>query len=182
MRPVKLTVGASPIGFAQTWAYPAGSQHEFFKIPTYELTASGIDAAGKKASRTFEVLRFGVQGKAGAPPRVVGLSEFQVHTIKAWLPDYRVHSARSQEQGAWQVYGNFLIHDGPDDPSIQVYATIGCIEICRGPRGFDQFNDFLIALSGPSAKDRAGELAEIGWARNITITYLTAPRPPLQRA
>jgi len=97
--------------------------------------------------------------------------------IKAWLPNYTVHSAASLEAGAWQVYQNFLIHDGPDDPANEVYATIGCIEICGQPQGFDTFNNFLIGLSGPKAKDRAAQLAEIGAARNLTITYLKAPRP-----
>ena len=32
------------------------------------------------------------------------------------------------EDGAWQVHGNYLIHDGPDDPMTQVYVTAGCIE------------------------------------------------------
>jgi hypothetical protein len=145
------------------------------------LTVSGTDAAGSKLSGTYEVIRFGVQGKAGASPRVVGLAEYQVHKIKAWLPTYTVHSAVSVEVGAWQVYGNFLIHDGPDDPHREVYASIGCVEICHGPKGFDAFNDFLIECSGPSATNRADQLAEIGRAKNMTITYLQAPRPPLVR-
>lgn len=114
-----------------------------------------------------------------SPPTVVGLADFQVHVIKAWLPNYSVHSAVSLERGAWQVYGNFLIHDGPDNPKVQVYASIGCIEICNGPRGFDIFNDFLISLSGPTSTDRADQLVEIGRAKKMFIKYLKASRPPL---
>lgn len=179
MRPVRLVVGASSNGSAITWAYPDGGAQRY-KIPTYELKAAGKDGAGIASEKTFEVFRFGVQqvGKTGTP-RVVGLAEHQKHTIKAWLPHYSVHSATSLEKGAWQVYGNFLIHDGPDDPHRQVYASIGCIELCGGPAGFDIFNDYLIALSGPTASGRDKQLLQIGNAKNITIEYIKASRPPL---
>ena len=182
MRAIKLQVGAKPIGSALTWAYPDGGA-ETYRIPTYELIASGKDAKGAESKRSFEVIRFGVQqkGKRGKA-RVVGLANHQVHTIKAWLPHYTVHSAASPEKGAWQVYDNFLIHDGPDDPHRQVYASIGCVEICGGPNGFVGFNDYLIGLSGAKAKDRANQLKEMGAARNIAIEYEKAARPTLQRA
>lgn len=181
MRPVKLLVGSKPIGTAVTWAYPDGGA-ETYIIPTYELTVSGKDHGGVSHQRKFEVIRFGVyqKGKRGQPT-VVGLANHQIHIIKAWLPDYTVHSASSPEKGAWQVNENFLIHDGPDDPHRQVYASIGCIEICGGPNGFVDFNDYLIQLSGPKSTNRAEQLKEIGRARNISIEYEKASRPPLRR-
>jgi hypothetical protein len=183
VRNVNLVVGNKPIGSALTWAYPNGKHHGVFQIPTYELTVTGADDNGMKRERKFEVIRFGVQGKTSkSSPIVVGLANFQVHVITAWLPDYFVHSAISVEKGAWQVYGNFLIHDGPDNPKIEVYASIGCIEICNGPRGFDIFNDFLISLSGPKSANRADQLAEIGRAKSMSITYLKASRPLLVKA
>jgi hypothetical protein len=125
------------------------------------------------------VFRFGVQAKTSDTATVVGLAEQQSHVIKAWLPDYRVHSARSLEKGAWQVYGNFLIHDGPDNPLTEIYASIGCIEICNGPEGFNQFNDYLISLSGAAGGGRDEKLSQIGKSGKMTITYLKATRPPL---
>jgi hypothetical protein len=181
MRQVRLEVGNKKIGTALTWAYPEGKAHGLFWIPTYNLEVSGTDASGGKVSRSFEVFRFGVHCPTkSSSPTVVGLAKYQVHVIKAWLPHYSVHSAPSVEQGAWQVYGNFLIHDGPDDPKKEVYASIGCIEICNGPAGFDAFNDYLISLSGPTSSSRKAQLAEIGRARNLTITYLAATRPALK--
>lgn len=181
MRPVKLHVGAKPIGVAVTWAYPDGGA-ETYLIPTYELTASGKDPKGASSKRTFEVIRFGVhqKGKRGRA-MVVGLADQQVHSIKTWLPHYTVHSASSPEKGAWQVYANFLIHDGPDDPHRQVYASIGCVEICGGPNGFVEFNNYIIHLSGPKAANRADQLKEIGSARNMSIVYEKARRPSLKR-
>lgn len=180
MRKIELVVGNKQINTGFTWAYPAGQHHGIFLIPIYELTVSGKNAEGQNLSRKFEVFRFGVScPTAKSQPKVVGLADSQTHVIKAWLPNYTVHSASSLEKGAWQVYDSFLIHDGPDDPKKEIYASIGCVEICNGPQGFDDFNDFLIQLSGASASSRAEQLKQIGQASNMRITYLKAARPPL---
>jgi len=179
MRKIKMVVGNKKIGTALTWAYPNGQSLGIYKIPTYTLTVSGELDDGKRTKKDYEILRFGIQGKTSKSARVVGLADAQKHKIKSWLPNYTVHSARSLEQGAWQVYGNFLIHDGPDDPKREVYASIGCLEVCNGPRGFDKFNDFIIELSGSTQPTRKSKLKEIGKSRVITIHYKSAVRPPL---
>jgi hypothetical protein len=61
-----------------------------------------------------------------------------------------------------------------------VYASIGCVEICGGPTGFVEFNNYLIELSGPTSTIRAEQLKEIGAARNISIEYEKAIRPPIE--
>jgi hypothetical protein len=158
MRSIKLQVGNKEIGSALTWAYPYGEAYGYYKIPTYELTVSGKNDKGFLQQKKFEVLRFGVKGPKGDKPRVVGLADQQSHIIKAWLPHYTVHSAASLERGAWQVYDNFLIHDGPDDPKREAYASVVCVEVCNGPQGFDMFNDFIISLSGAKAVNRDAKL------------------------
>lgn len=180
MRKIKILVGNTPMGAALTWAYPNGRTYGLYRISTYKLTVSGIDDRGISQKKHFEVFRFGVHCKSpSSKPSVVGLADQQTHIIKQWIPTYSVHSSASIESGAWQVYGNFLIHDGPDDPKKEVYASIGCIEICNGPKGFDMFNDFIISLSGATSKDRSSKLLEIGRSRALSITYLKATRPPL---
>lgn len=181
VRRVDIRVGAHAIGHARTWAYPDGDPAEHFRIPTYKVTVSGTLAKGTRDSRNFEALRFGVQKKGAGGPQVVGLADQQRHVIKAWLPHYRVHSARSTEQGAWQVYGNFLIHDGPDSPLTQVYASIGCIEICNGPRGFDKFNDTILQFADPPGSTRDQKLAALGRSGRLVISYDPAIRPPLKK-
>ena len=179
LRRIKLEVGNRTIGKAVTFAYKYGKEL-FYIIPTYQLTVFGTDDLGKSVKKDFEVFRFGVAKESPTDtPHVVGLTELQTHVIKAWLPNYSVHSHRSIEKGAWQVYKNFLIHDGPDDPVIQVYASIGCIEICGGPHGFDRFNDLIISLSGSKKTSRDEQLAEIGRSGTMMITYLKADRPRL---
>lgn len=177
MRKVRLNVGGTPIGQAKTWAYPKGEALGLFSIPSYRMSVSGTDDRGRAVLEQFEVLRFGVQCKDGKTAMVVGLADAQTHGVKAWIPAYRVHSANSPENGGWQVYDNFLIHDGPDNAT-EVFASIGCVEV-MGQRGFVKFNDLLISLSGPTAATRDAKLVQIGNARNITISYERAARPVL---
>jgi hypothetical protein len=179
MRPVKLTVGGTSNGVGKTWAYPNGKLLGFFQIPTYSCTVSGRRSDGVMVRQVFNVFRFGVQSLDGKTASVVGLAKLQTHTIKAWIPTYTVHSYVSPEEGAWQVYDNFLVHDGPDD-SKEVAATIGCIEV-MGPLAFVKFNDLIISLAGPSASSRDRQLLEIGDSRKLTITYQAATRPSLKR-
>lgn len=178
MRNVTIEVGGQPTGQQKTWAYPRGQSLGLYTVPVYDCHVQGRDDSGRFVRERFSVLRFGVQSKDGKQASVVGLADLQTHVIKSWVPTYRVHSASSPENGAWQVYGNFLIHDGPDNPT-ELFATIGCIEI-MGPSGFVKFNDLIISLSGPSSKNREEQLKQIGAARNISITYQKAERPTLK--
>lgn len=180
MRSVTLTVGGTPIREAKTWAYPHGAALGKFWIPVYKLTVAGTDSTGKPVMQTFPVFRFGVQSEDGKTARVVGLAHHQMHIIKAWIPTYRVHSASSPENGAWQVYDNFLIHDGPDNDT-ELFATIGCVEI-MGPRGFLKFNDLLISLMDPPRSNRDQELAAIGRSGRLKVIYESATRPALKKA
>ena len=179
IRKIQMNVGSTPIGKAITWSYPSDDGN-IYVIPTYKLTVSGTNDAGLPESKDYEVFRFGVQRKdSSSSARVVGLADLQTHTIKKWIPSYEVHSASSPEKGAWQVYDDFLIHDGPDSPMTELYASIGCVEICYGPSGFILFNDFIISLSGSTKKTRDEKLKEIGSSGKMTITYQKATRPPL---
>jgi hypothetical protein len=78
------------------------------------------------------------------------------------------------------VNGNYLIHDGPDNPKTQLYATAGCVEICGGPNGFVAFNQHIIVLSGSMRSAMAQQLAEIGASGCMSITYLPATPPPIR--
>ena len=178
MNRVDITVGSIPIGYARTWAYPDGDPRQHYRIPTYKVTVSVKTHTGGQ-SKDFEAFRFGVQKKGSIGPRVVGLANQQTHSIKSWISTYSVHSARSQERGAWKVYDNFLIHDGPDNPHSQVYASIGCVEICNGPKGFNSFNDYIISVAATRSTTRDQQLLEIGRSGQLFITYNASKRPPL---
>jgi hypothetical protein len=137
---------------------------------------------GTAAKRDFEAIRFGIQQKTTKDrATVVGLAHKQTHVVRTWLPNYSVHSARSEERGAWQVIGDFLIHDGPDNPldADDPYASIGCVELC-GARGFIAFNEYLVSLSGATAPGIPEKLAEIGDRGVLTVHYAAAVRPALK--
>jgi hypothetical protein len=57
---------------------------------------------------------------------------------------------------AWQVFGNFLTHDGPDNAP-ELFASIGYVEV-MGPQGFVRFNNLIIALSGPEPRAETNSL------------------------
>lgn len=180
LRKIKLTLTNFAIGKAKTKTYPVDNGIRY-EIPQYLLWVQGTTAEGFPLMVPFFVLRFGLFKKtAASAPVMVGLANPQTYTIYRWLPTYSVHSASSYEIGAWQVKGDYLIHDGPDDTKNEVYATIGCVEICGGPRGFDKFNDLLIALSGTTKPTRNEQLLQIGANGIIEITYQGATMPPIK--
>ena len=180
VRKMLMTVGGTPIGEGITWAYPDGSHSVHYRIPIYRMTVTGTDGQGDSVSKDFDVYRFGVQKTGSTAPKSVGLADKQTHTMEMWLPHYSVHSAVSAEMGAWKVYGDFLVHDGPDSPQsvVSPYATIGCIELC-GPAKFDALNDLLISLSGLTSGTRKDKLNAIGNSGKLKISYVAATRPPL---
>jgi hypothetical protein len=58
-------------------------------------------------------------------------------------------------------------------------ASNGCIEIL-GTGGFNDFNNYIIELSGSTAPTRAAQLNEIGKKGLLTVKYEQAKTPPLK--
>lgn len=187
LRSINIRIVNEIVGKAVVWGYPRDDVPQkdigpLYEVPTYRMVVTGTDERSKPAKREFEVIRFGVyQQTTKHKPSVVGLAKEQEYVIKKWLPTYSVHSAESEERGAWQVYKDWLIHDGPDDPSNKddPYASIGCVEVC-GPRAFIKLNEYLISLSGSTAVSPAQQLAEIGDKGIMKVHYEGATRPALK--
>jgi hypothetical protein len=108
------------------------------------------------------------------------VKQHHTYVIHRWIPTYKVHSFPSREDGAWQVHKNFLIHDGPDDPLNELYATAGCIEVCGGPSGFVAFNKFVVEASGSQKSSFGLQLKEIGDSGCMSITYSPSVPPPVR--
>ena len=180
IRRIRLVAGGSPLSSkAIVKSYPV-YDGKTYSMPMYPLDVSGVSDDGLSQTRRFEILRFGIR-KQDAPssPRVSGVVHAQTHLIKRWIPTYKVHSYPSVEDGAWQVLGNLLIHDGPDVPTAEAYGTLGCLEITGSPGGFITFNDYLISLSGSRKSKRDEQLTEIGASGRMSISYVAAKRPPI---
>ncbi|MDJ0657709.1 MAG: hypothetical protein QNJ40_26350 [Xanthomonadales bacterium] len=182
LRHIKLVVGNKQVGIAHLWSYDKDDGN-IYVLPTYHITVSGTDDHNKPASKNFECIRFGVLRKSErAKARVAGWTHTKYwNTIKMWEPGYRVQSAGSPENGAWNITGNFLIHDGPDDPTDRSdpFGAIGCVEIC-GPQGFIKFNDYIISLSGSKATSRNAKLKQIADRKRMKVFFEHAPFPPLK--
>ncbi|MCF6242433.1 MAG: hypothetical protein L3J74_13925, partial [Bacteroidales bacterium] len=95
--------------------------------------------------------------------RVVGLAESQSHKLK-WV-DYM--------GGSWQVMGNWLIHEGAENPTKQAWGALGCIEVC-GENAWNKFNELLKSLTN------VDDYNEMGKLELLTVEYLPAPRPALR--
>ncbi|HGG58148.1 MAG TPA: hypothetical protein ENK31_10165, partial [Nannocystis exedens] len=182
IRPILIKVGLALPETAASFSYPIPDSNGYnYRVPLYRVSVSGTDASGSQKSRDFSGMRFGLHNKTGdtSATRMVGLKDGKLYTIKRWIPDYKTHSHSSPEDGAWQVYGNFLIHDGPDDPA-NPSAVIGCVAIIGGPAGFIEFNDYIISLSGSTKTTRSEKLSEIGASGALSALYLKTERPPIE--
>lgn len=181
IREIILEVGDKVISQAKTFSYPEDNK-KTYKVPTYLFTVSGTDDKGKPQSRDFECIRFGVakhNKRKNGRVSVVGWTHTKyINTIRRWNPNYTVHSADSLEKGAWNVKGNFLVHDGPDDPKVDVFASLGCVEIC-GKEGFVKMNRFMASLSGSKKPSMDEKLMEMGQSGKLKITYAFVHKPPL---
>jgi hypothetical protein len=91
-------------------------------------------------TESFKVIRFGVLDRGMDAPVVVGLTDKKPYTLRR--SDYM-----SKKGGSWQITGNYLIHDGADDPSWDAWGAIGCIEI-TGKGEWQHFESLVAELSG----------------------------------
>jgi hypothetical protein len=96
-----------------------------YLVPTYIMKVSGV-------SSHFKVIRFGIKRtNLNPPPKTricdVGLFKNNIYTA-TWIPTYTVHSGPGSVPGAWQIYKNFLIHEGSSNPS-DAWGTYGCVEV-----------------------------------------------------
>ncbi len=134
-----------------------------YRVPLYRMNLSGLDSAGNGQVLEFSVIRFGVVDTDGTH-HVVGLADRQEHVLR-WV---------SYMGGSWQIYGNFLIHDGADDPAQMAYGAIGCIEV-TGVNAWPRFLESIRMLAG--LRDEQ-QISRSGCLR-IKIEGTT--RPPLVR-
>ena len=143
-------------------AYPDSDGKKYI-VPTYKMNVIGINRMGKPISASFEVIRFGVQRDEtkNIKARIVGLSDSQSYKLN-WV-DYL--------GGSWQVKGDWLIHEGAEDPTTEAWGAIGCIEVC-GVNGWNEFNSLLKELT------RIDDFEEISVKKLLTVKYLPVTSKP----
>lgn len=120
-----------------------------YMVPTYKMKVSG-------SSIDFKVIRFGIKRTNITPSpktRICDVGLFNKNTYSAvWIPTYKVHSGPGSIRGAWQLYNNFLLHEGSPDPS-DAWGTYGCIEVV----GKGEWSRFLNAVKKQSGASIASQ-------------------------
>ena len=163
IRSVEIIVSSKPVGTGKVRAFPYRMGGRF-RVPLYEMVVIGTDSSLKKVERKFKVIRFGVKQVSRIDRhRVVGLKDFQVHSLKR----------AGYMDGSWQIYGDFLIHDGADNPKRQAWGSIGCIEV-TGKDEWEDFESLIKNLSGESNPWKSGQSGKL-----MVRIESVKKRPPL---
>ncbi|MEL6586556.1 MAG: hypothetical protein AAFY65_02595 [Pseudomonadota bacterium] len=167
LQPVVAHVKSKEVDWGVVRAYPHDNGHTY-KVPVYDMEVSGLGPSATAKTTVFKVIRFGVkQSSASDTPTVVGLKDKQVHILSR--VDYM--------EGSWQLYGNFLIHDGANNPQKSAWGQIGCIEVVGMMGGKDAWKVFealVLSLSGAKTAAKLGKSGKF----SIKIDAV-ATRPPL---
>ena len=167
MRNVTITVTNIQTGTAHLTSYPHRPSGILYSVPLYRVTVSGTDNAGKAITENFSAIRFGVYRSETVSAHMVGLSDYQTHTL-TW------GNITTMSGNAWRVYAGFFIHQGPANPLGGTFGSIGCIEI-TGPGKWAEFNQLILRLADCTSE------AEVSTNRLLSATYLAATKPALTK-
>ena len=172
------------VDIARVRPYPnnpfTGGRIPLYDVPTYLMEVyPATDRFEPKGSacKSFEVIRFGVNNNNDRRvPRVIGLKDAQSYTL-GW---------QSYMGGSWHLYGDFLIHDGPDDPleTDRGWGANGCIEVCIAG-DWERFNKAVIdyAYDDPEVKRPPLPQAEIARQKVFQIKLRAVDGyPPLKES
>jgi len=185
LREVTLTISGQPNGKTyNAQSYPS-RDGVLYEVEVYTLTVSGTDNNGNQVSKEFDVLRFMPYlnkqsdntgyGTISETPIMSGLADERNEPAHSYNPNYEIHNTSSPENGGIVIYGNFMIHDGPDDLSEFGWGAAGCMEIC-GKSGFENLKSTIHSLSGSSKPIEQG-LVELAGAGKLMIHIEQAIRP-----
>lgn len=164
IRKVKIVITNNKVGEGLVRAYPQSNNKEYI-VPLYDCYIEGKMENGTTKKEYFSVIRFGVQRdeSKNIAPKVVGLKDKQTHILN-WV---------NYMGGSWQVYGNWLIHEGAENPSVEAWGALGCIEV-TGKGEWSRFNNVIRSLSGETS------LSDISKAKTLSVHYeAVSERPPL---
>lgn len=107
-----------------------------------------------------------------------GLADERHSLILNYFPNYTVRNTATPEDGGFLIYGNFMIHDGPDLISNTMWGAAGCVEV-MGEMGFNRLKQFIYDLSGSNNTDIEKALVELVAEKKLYIIIEKAKRPSL---
>lgn len=112
-----------------------------YEVPIYKVRLTST--ARPKENRESSTLRFTpthVDGKL----IMAGLADQQSYNSPSYNPEYSPHNSEGLDNGAFSLYGNFLLHGGPDTITSYGVGGMGCIEIVD----FEHFKWDIIYMAG----------------------------------
>ncbi len=174
LRNAKVNIGdkTKSFGYVTSFPYRDGNLYE---VPLYRVTLTGtllIEGISMKVKSEFKAFRFGVYMlDQNDTPRMVGLQDEQSYNL-TW--DY----ITTMDENAWRVTGGWFLHRGPEDPILQNFGSIGCVEICGKVNGvleWDRFNNYVKWFTGSNSE------AEISQNRLFQIHYDKVQKPALKK-
>ena len=189
-RDVTITISGTSNGLSyQAKTYPEYNGKRY-GVPIYSLTVMGTNSKGEKVSRTWNVLRFmpylnqnpqntGYKQATGSTPIMCGLSDERHSTIQSYNPNYQVHNSQTPENGGFVIYGNFMIHDGPDSENNTGWGAAGCMEV-MGDEGFTKLKSFIFDLSGSRDPNMEQGLKEFVSSGKLHINIEQSKRPSVE--
>ncbi|WP_354833051.1 hypothetical protein ABGM91_01065 [Akkermansia muciniphila] len=146
-----------------------------YEVPIYKVVLTSTKFPG--VDSIFYALRF-MPSKTTANENVFmsGLADAQNYVLTTYDPNYNPHSMQNLENGAFLIYGNFLVHAGPSQFTHYAMGGLGCIEVFD----FASFVLTIINLCGAQAGGTTDEvltrLAEDGY---IKLSIEAAVKPPV---
>ncbi len=150
---------------------------------------SGTNKDGVPVSKTFNVLRFmpfynptNVKSDYKLKTNNVimaGLLSSRIQNISIYK-DYKMHSTRLGENGAFVLKGTFYLHDGPDSLSEHGWASAGCIEVV-GVNGFTNLKTTICRFAGLKGVNLTSELTKIASKGYLSLNLMQADKPSIIR-
>lgn len=195
-RDVTICVTSNVVGtFTGAQSYPFYLPREednsirLYDVPIYQMVVKGRNNDGEYVEESFECLRFMpvLEDDDTNTPTLTQLdmssnSIVEVNGVLGIYPgiydaSYVVHSNSSAENGGIVLFGNYLIHDGPDDNN-DIFGGAGCIEMF-GNKRFSKLIDTIMGLTGSSSKSRKENLESIMNYQKLLVIVEPATVPEL---
>lgn len=113
-----------------------------YQVPIYKVKLTST--ARPDEAKWGSTLRFTPTQGDGGRIIMAGLADQQSFNSPSYNPEYSPHNSPGLDNGAFSLYGNFLLHGGPDSITSYGLGGKGCVEIVN----FEDFKLDIIYMAG----------------------------------
>lgn len=137
-----------------------------YEVPVYNVVLTSTKFPGLES--LFYALRF-MPYKRTEQENIgmSGLADAQNYVLTTYDRKYSPHSVPGLDNGAFLIYGNFLVHAGPAEFTDYGMGGLGCIEVFNFPSFKEKIIDMCGDQSGEAVDDVLTRLAEDGYIKLI---------------